>query len=206
MQVHFVVGLPNEHEVVLKRMCAAWFLARQDEPVVGIDLVSDDNKLDKATFKCLQTIEEARDWMSDTLLVVDDGRSVMDVQAATVARPIPSRGRKPIMHIVLKPKINAMGIVYNCPHVLSGHHAIFVLEQFVQHLCDDRSELGLEHVFFPEKPGPLIPKLPRSCVKAYEETFKPTEEDIDNGMEHQQNAMSRWNNVSAHYFALDRSG
>ena len=42
--------------------------------------------------------------------------------------------------------------------------------------------------------------------KAYEETFKPTEEDIDNGMEHQQNAMSRWNNVSAHYFALDRSG
>ena len=194
MQVHFVMNVPNEQ--VLKRMHGAWFLARQDEPVVGVNLVSPEGKLDKATFNCLQTIEEARDWMSDTLIVVDDGRSVYDVQAASVGRALSSRGRKPVMHVVLKPRISTIGVVYNCPHVLSGHHAIFVLEAFVQHLCDDRCENGLEAVFSPESPDLITPRLPRSCVRAYEETFDPSEEDIDQGMEHQQNAMSRWNNVS----------
>lgn len=179
------------------RFAAAWFRVRQQEPVVGVDLEDEQGNLQNATFRLLKTVQEAEEWIKNTARVIRDGRSVLDMVAGTVSRHMPSKGRKAMAYLVLNPRLGNPGIVYNTSHVLSGHHAIKVCESIVSNLMQDQTSRGLHANFRPENKDVLLPRLPRSCVKGYEEKYNPTPEDIEEGMEVQGRAMERFSRVSA---------
>ncbi|UZJ55944.1 hypothetical protein CBS101457_005264 [Exobasidium rhododendri] len=175
-----------------ERFHAAWFFVRKIHPVIGLELVSPGKRLDFATFNGLTTKQEATEWAEDTCFLVKDGRSVEDVEFACKQHPIISPGKRANVHLVIDPRIGPSGFVLHSSHVLSGHHALKILETIGEQLANDASSQGLQRAFQCEDLDELLPRLPKSAITAYEEELKPTSRDIEHAWATQANAAERY--------------
>ena len=162
--------------------------------------MSPEGNLDNATFYCLQTAQEAEQWAKETCVVVKDGRSVESVEVACKQQGIDSPGRRAVIYLILNPRLGSIGFVINCSHVLSGHHALQVMETFAEQLANDSTGKGLSKTFTREDLDIALQRLPRSAIAAYEEKFKPTSFEIEKAWKTQAMAAERYSKVSSFSF------
>lgn len=149
--------------------------------------------LDHATFTALHTVDEAHAWIQDTAIVIDDGTTTEELMNYNSNHRIEPPGKQFRVYLVLSPRQGSPSIVLNASHVLNGHRAhvqcCAILEammntkvvSLLEAIPDPR--LALESVFAPEDVSKVLGKLPISLSTAYQERFKPTEGDLDAGME-----------------------
>ena len=179
-----------------QRLHAAWFRVRQVHPVVGVSLVSPEGALSHAAFHALQTAEEAARWAEQTCTIVGDGRSVQDVAHACKQHALSLPGKQAALYLISAPRIGPMGFVLNCSHVLSGHHALQVLETIAAEIAKDECDRGLSHNFWREELHITRDRLPISSARAYEEKFPPADRDTDEAWRIQAAAAERYTRVS----------
>ncbi|GAC96557.1 hypothetical protein PHSY_004138 [Pseudozyma hubeiensis SY62] len=149
--------------------------------------------LDHVTFTALQTADEAQEWIQDTAIVVDDGTTTEELMNYNSNHRIEPPGKQFRVYLVLNPRRGSPSIVLNASHVLNGHRAHVQCCAILEAMMSDKlvslleatpdPRLALGALFAPEDVSKVLGKLPISLDTAYQERFKPTETDLDVGME-----------------------
>ncbi|PWN18541.1 hypothetical protein BCV69DRAFT_278948 [Microstroma glucosiphilum] len=177
----------------------AWVKTRQQHPMVGVRLPSDD--LSNAVFAPFETALDAQEWCEQTIVIAKDDLTMREVADRCKATPLDrNTGRLPQIHLVSRPFSGTQGIVLHSSHVLSGHFVMTILEEIARQLVQDDCTGGVQGVFRKEVPEDLIERLPISAVYAYEQASHiptPTQQDISSLAARQaQNAQVAMERVS----------
>nr|BBE07955.1 acyltransferase [Pseudozyma tsukubaensis] len=147
--------------------------------------------LDHVTFKAIQTVEEAQEWIEDTAILVDEGTTVSEMVDLLSNKRIEPVGKQFRAYLVSQPRHGKPALVMNASHTLNGHRMLFQGSAILQALVDARltalvassnsSREALEAVFVPEDISRLARKLPQSLNTAYADKFRPDEADVEAG-------------------------
>jgi hypothetical protein len=157
-----------------KHARAAWYQTRLLHPVIGVEVLSkEDPSLDNASFQMITDVEEQEKWALETCLIVNDGRTVEEVNQSYNNQIMTSTGKKCTLTVVTNPRSGDVGLIVWMSHVVGGHNIKLISETWIEQLVKEQSEPS---IFVAEKLEDLHQRLPRSTVQAYLDTYKPTEE------------------------------
>ncbi|CDU26158.1 probable acyltransferase invovled in MEL production [Sporisorium scitamineum] len=202
------IALPFETslspETLQQRFGLAVWMARGHMPELGtwtVHTTSDSSlDLDHATFTAIQTVREAQQWIDETIVLVEDGRTIEETINLTSNQRIEPAGKQFRIYLVANPRDGKPGIVTNASHVLNGHRINAQGCAVLQALVDARlaalfqanpdPRAALEAVFVPEDLSRLLRKLPISLNTAYSDKFKPGPEQLEAGMDKISERMS----------------
>ena len=165
-------------------------------PEIGVKVLSPEGELDTAFFDAITTWEEARDWVNETIKIVNDGTNVDEVVDRCAQGLIKSRGKQTVIYFVCNARNGRTGFVWNGSHCLTGHRGILNLVFLLKLLADPDSATPLSEAFDSEDLESIIPRLPQSMIRAYEKKFPATDEDVEAAFATQQVVSSRFEKVS----------
>ncbi|KAJ1026989.1 hypothetical protein NDA16_002282 [Ustilago loliicola] len=191
----FETNLPPE--TLRQRFGLALWIVRGFLPELGTWTVGTSGHssldLDHATFEAIQTVEDAQKWIDETAVLVEDGTTVQEVIDLTSNQRIEPAGKQFRALLVSNPREGHPAVIINASHVLNGHRMLFQGCAIVQALVDGRlaalteadpdPRSALESIFAPEDLSRLLRKLPISLNTAYTDKFKPSEAELEAGME-----------------------
>lgn len=184
-------------EVLRQRFGPAVWFVRGFLPELGVWTVGQSSDaspdLDNVTFTAIHTVQQAQHWIDDTAIVVKDGSTTVEVMNHVSNHRIEPAGKQFRVYLVLNPRQGPPSLIMNASHVLNGHRAAMQCCAILEAMVNPRlvalleanpdPRAALESVFVPEDLSRLLGKLPISLNTAYDSKFKPTESDLEAGME-----------------------
>lgn len=174
-------------EELQKRYHAAWWLARQKFPLIGVSLGTQ-----KAFFDPITTIDAAQQWASETCVI--EGNTTGEALFLSLCRQVSDSTK---LAIVLDPIHGSRACVLNISHTILSLGGYTILSAFLTYMTDDECQYGLGNVFAPEDGELLIQKLPQSLSNAYSSQIAPpTEAQRRNATLIQHKAQERWSRTS----------
>ncbi|KAJ9479560.1 Acyl-CoA-dependent acyltransferase MAC2 [Pseudozyma hubeiensis] len=185
------------HQKLRQRFGLAVWVVRSFLPELGMWTTTTSNDgsldLDHVTFTALQSVDEAQAWLDDTATVVDDGTTAEELMNCTSNHRIEPPGKQFRVYLILNPRRGSPSIILNASHAINGHRAHVQCCSILEAMMSTRlislleavpdPRLALGSLFAPEDVSKALGKLPISLNTAYQERFKPTEGDLDAGME-----------------------
>lgn len=194
MGIYFETKIPCKD--LEKHLEDAWFRVRQIYPVIAVKIFSpNDGLLNVATFQALQDEKEARAWSKQTTFIVNDGQTVDEIVTRYLKQPMNSTGSQATITLVTSPKNDSAGFVIRMSHVLSAHETVHIIKEVAKQLVVHRH---LPIASFKENVELICPRLPASVIHAYQEKFKPTEEDVNHGFQLGLETMGNFAKVRTH--------
>lgn len=180
-----------------KHAGAAWYRTRLLHPVIGVEVVSEDSpSLETATFEMITEPQEQEKWKSETCLIVNDGRTVEEVNQSYNSQTMTSKGKQCTLTVVTNPRSGDVGLIVWLSHVVGGHNLKLISETWMEQLVYEQNEAGSNRPFVGEKIEDLHQKLPRSTVQAYLDSFAPSEQILGQVRKMSKFAAMRYSKVN----------
>lgn len=177
VETQFTSNIGSEEELI-QRVKNAWLACHSRMPECATEISTGTEIPQIATYRTLQSDQDAAEWLQDTFRVVK-GKSTEEVARFTYSRRLTTKGKRGMMFLVIDPNAipnRRYTLIYNVSHAVSDSFSIPKLfnEMFRQMtLVSGNSPLPASEIDYTG----VVDRLAVHPSHLYEANFQPTEEE-----------------------------